>query len=345
MIPLLSVIIPIYNAQNYLRKCIDSILIQDFRDFELILINDGSTDNSSCICNEYVKIDNRVSVIHKENEGLVNTRKKGLMYAKGEYICFIDSDDWIENNYFSIMYDTILKRNVDIVICGFYFNYGDFKVESKNKFESGFYDKEMLIKYFYPKMLFSGEFFKFGIYPALWNKVIRKSLLLENIMKVDDRIKVGEDVATIFPTILDANSIYLLNDQFLYNYRLLNTSMTRSYDKEYYERILILFNVLFDAFKNKESSILTEQLDYYILYMLIASIENEYSERSESSFKEKISFLRKIIDNSSIVNSLHRINKKKLSKKAKLIHFLLTSNNVVVLNFCIIFYKLIRRKS
>ena len=111
-----SIVVPVYNAEKYLPKCIDSILNQTFKNFELILVNDGSKDNSLIICEDYKVSDRRIKVINKKNEGVSIARNIGINSAKGKYIMFIDSDDWIESNMVEKMYDAI--QNSDIAICG-----------------------------------------------------------------------------------------------------------------------------------------------------------------------------------------------------------------------------------
>jgi len=117
--PKISVIVPVYNVEKYLAKCIDSILAQTFTDFECILINDGSPDNSPAICDEYAKKDERMKVIHKENGGVSSARNTGLDIAQGEWITFADSDDWVDENYLELMYSNAIKNNCDLSICGF----------------------------------------------------------------------------------------------------------------------------------------------------------------------------------------------------------------------------------
>lgn len=113
-----SIIVPVYNSQKYIKKCIESILNQDKQEFELILINDGSTDNSYEICKRYSEYDNRILVIDKHNTGSADTRNLGIDLAKGEYICFIDSDDWIETNMISETYKLAIENNSDMIISG-----------------------------------------------------------------------------------------------------------------------------------------------------------------------------------------------------------------------------------
>jgi glycosyltransferase involved in cell wall biosynthesis len=115
--PEISIIVPIYNVENYLYKCINSILTQTFTDFELILVNDGSPDNCGEICNEYAMRDPRIKVIHKENKGLSSARNAGIRSATGKYIGFIDSDDYIGNNMYEILYENAEQFSSDIVVC------------------------------------------------------------------------------------------------------------------------------------------------------------------------------------------------------------------------------------
>lgn len=118
MNPKISIIVPVYNVEKYLPKCIESILNQSFKNFELILINDGSTDKSGEICNKYSEIDKRIKVIHNKNIGLAGTRNVGLKISKGEYIGFIDSDDYISEDMFKLLYNSCIEENSDISTIG-----------------------------------------------------------------------------------------------------------------------------------------------------------------------------------------------------------------------------------
>ena len=117
MKPKISIVVPVYNVEEYLRKCIDSILSQKFKEFELILVNDGSEDESGVICNEYVIKDDRVKVIHKSNGGLSSARNAGIDLSRCDYIGFVDSDDWIDDDMFEKLYFAIEKEKCDMAIC------------------------------------------------------------------------------------------------------------------------------------------------------------------------------------------------------------------------------------
>lgn len=116
----ISIIVPVYKVEKYLRKCVDSILAQTFTDFEVILVDDGSPDNSGKICDEYAEKDSRVRVLHKANGGLSSARNAGIEIAKGKYLGFVDSDDYIAEDMYELLYNNILKENADMSICGIY---------------------------------------------------------------------------------------------------------------------------------------------------------------------------------------------------------------------------------
>lgn len=119
-LPKISIIVPVYNVEKYLNKCLDSILAQTFEDYELLLIDDGSSDKSGNICDEYEKKDKRVKVFHKENGGQSSARNAGIDAACGEYIGFIDSDDYIDNDMFEQLYNDVTKNDADVAVCGIY---------------------------------------------------------------------------------------------------------------------------------------------------------------------------------------------------------------------------------
>ena len=190
-----SVIVPIYNVEAELRKCVSSILAQTYKDIEVILVDDGSPDNCSAICDEFARKDSRVVVIHKKNEGLVNARKSGLEKSTGRFISYVDGDDWIEEDFIKHLVDCQQKYNVDIVAAGFSKDIGDISDKHSNAIASGLYDKQKMIAEVYPKMICAGPYFYFGICSYVWNKLFKKELLFESQMAVDPRISVGDQKA------------------------------------------------------------------------------------------------------------------------------------------------------
>lgn len=138
--PLISVIIPVYNVEKYLHRCLDSVIEQTYKNLEVILIDDGSTDHSGEICDDYAAKDVRIHVIHQENQGVSAARNKGLDTAKGEYIAFVDSDDYILPEMYAKMLECIIENNVDFCVCQWQYEYADGRqVVQKDKIDPAIY--------------------------------------------------------------------------------------------------------------------------------------------------------------------------------------------------------------
>ncbi|POZ57580.1 putative glycosyltransferase EpsJ [Lysinibacillus sphaericus] len=327
-VPLLSIIVPIYNVELYLQQCVDSILRQTFEDFELILVNDGSTDNSPNICDEYAARDARIIVVHKENGGLVSARKAGLSIAKGKYIGYVDSDDWIEADMYQALCDAAQAFNVDIVICDIIENYLDYEVRSTQIVKPGLYRKDRMIKEVYPMMLYAGRYYQFGLFPSVSNKIFKKSLLEKFQFRVDDQIRMGEDVACTYPSLLNAKSIYLLDKQYLYHYRKNPSSMTASYDQKFFEKILVLYKHLRGL---SPAPYFANQLQYYLTYLVIAGVHNEFHRENKKSLREKRVFLKKMLKHRDINEVLQAICPNTLPFKVKIITVLLKRQSIFLL--------------
>ena len=152
-VPFLSIIVPAYNVENYIKQCVDSILAQSFTDFELLLVDDGSKDSTGKICDEYALKDTRVQVIHKQNGGLVSARKAGLAEAKGEYAAYVDGDDWIAEDMFQKLCECAIMQKVDVVVADFLCAYPDKEVKTTQNMRQGRFTKEELCKEVYPLSL------------------------------------------------------------------------------------------------------------------------------------------------------------------------------------------------
>jgi glycosyltransferase involved in cell wall biosynthesis len=339
--PFLSIIVPIYKVEMYLRECIDSILSQKFIDFELILVNDGSPDKCPHICDSYAEKDKRVKVIHKENGGLVSARKAGLSIASGNYVGFVDSDDWIKPEMYSVMCATAEKYAADIVICDILKSYPDKEVRQEQIIRPGLYDKEDMMKNIYPIMLYTGEFYRFGLHPSVSNKIFRRELLKNNLYNVNDSIKLGEDVACTIPCLLDAKRVYVLEDHFVYHYRQLDLSMTNSYDTDFLEKILVLNDHLKHLIEEKNTLVpsLIEQVYYYLNYLIIATVNNELNIYNKKSTGDKIRYIKKMLQNHNINEALNSISMRRLPLKSKVYLWLLQKKQIYVLYLII---KLVR---
>lgn len=201
---MISVIIPIFNAENYIHRCIDSILAQSYVDFELLLIDDGSTDSSGSICNEYALADNRVRVFHKENGGVSSARNMGLQYAHGEWITFVDSDDWIEKDALYNLYGNIVDS--DLVIASFVYEKTSKRVIEKltpNTVDISFENLSYI--------LMSGAFM------VPYCKLYRKDIIEKQKIRFDENVHSGEDSLFVFSYLLHIKKISAIDD-IIYHY-------------------------------------------------------------------------------------------------------------------------------
>lgn len=266
--PLISVVVAIYNEENYVKRCIESIINQTYKNLEIILVDDGSTDLSGQICDEYAKKDNRVKVIHKINEGAVSTRKAGVKLAHGYYIALVDGDDWIDLD----MYEKLLLQinDADIVVSGIIRNYNNHFIYEKNKIQDGIYTGSNLEEKVYQKMIYTGNFFERGLLPHLYKSLYKRELLLNNLLLVDNKIQLGDEMTCFYPAVLDAKKVVITSDCF-YHYRMREGSLMDNNDGSNLLRFKIVYKYLQKRFSyntNVRESLLS-QLDYLMIYCLL----------------------------------------------------------------------------
>ena len=281
MNPKLSVIIPVYNTENYLEKCINSVLNQTYRDFEIILTDDASIDRSGKICDDYAQKYDFIKVIHKEHGGPTQTRKVGLAAACGEYILYMDSDDRVEPDMYEYMMYNILQYNADIGICDIVVETEKNRTPLYRNISGGFYDKERLKKEIYPCMLYSETRNEPMIAPSLCNKIIRKPIIDKVLSEANEKIYYGEDAICTYPCMLDAQSIYIPKDKFFYVYRQTEYSLTRQYDKRLLNKLPLLIS-LFDAEFEKRNFDGKDQLNMYAAAQLAFSVRNKSKTRTQN---------------------------------------------------------------
>lgn len=260
-----SVIVPIYNVAEYLEKCISSIIAQTYDKIQIILVDDGSTDKSAQICDQYALKDSRIVVIHKENEGLVRARKSGLAAATGEYICYVDGDDWIEADMVEVLYMDMAEHETELVVSNHYCDTAGYVQRVSCKLEPGVYKTKDII----PVMLYADEFYQFGISQFIWAKLFRKDILWDIQMQVDDEINCGEDVAVTYPYILQTQNVYI-SDLTGYHYIQRAGSMMNCYDEDELFRNKRLIGYLKKTFAQSQySQCLEKQLNQYAKNLLL----------------------------------------------------------------------------
>ena len=223
---MISIIIPVYNAEKYLHRCVDSILAQSYTDFELLLIDDGSPDNSGTICDEYAVKDSRVRVFHKENGGVSSARNLGLDNALGEYVTFCDADDYVTSDWL-FTYCYTMSENVDLIVQGFYKIVGDNINENVLPFFEGdsVVDKQEMIK----RLVISSCF------GYVWAKAFRRELIERFHVRFDERSSFTEDAQFIAIFLEYASSVQIVNKA---NYYYIAPEKQKTYKGDKYYSIL-----------------------------------------------------------------------------------------------------------
>ena len=188
---LISIIVPIYNIRQYLDKCLSSIITQSYQNLEIILVEDGSTDESGIICDKYAECDRRIKVIHKQNGGLVSARKEGIKAAAGTYIGFVDGDDFIEPEMYEMLVRSIEEMQVDFVHSGYFKNDGqNLSVKSREKYL--FKDRKSREAFIKRQILDPTD--NQSVSPSIWSKLFRRDFLKEVYMGMQDNLSYGEDL-------------------------------------------------------------------------------------------------------------------------------------------------------
>lgn len=292
MKPLLSVIVPVYNVEKYLKRCLESILVQSWNDYEIILVDDGSTDSSAQICDLYAEKYEMIRVIHKENKGLSDTRNRGIEKASGEYVYFPDSDDWLEPNTFSELSDVIEELTYDIISFNreFVTSEEDKLISAKSRIQklSG---KQALLE-----MLNQGDVTGFAN-----DKIYRKKLFLDN----DIEFPVGkyyEDLGTNYKLFLKATKVYVTNQKY-YHYLITNPdSITQSWNEQKLQDMFGFYREIYYSplVREKFEELEIEILQAYYINGLIHILSSLY----KSNISAQYSDIEKDIKQEIVKNSL-----------------------------------------
>ena len=220
-----SIIVPIYNVENYLTKCVESLINQTYKNIEIILVDDGSPDNSPAICDKFSAKDDRIKVIHKENGGLVSARQTGAEIATGDYVICVDGDDWASHKLCEKVYEIIKDNPVDIVCFGYFSATETQSLAKPLPYEKGLYSRKDIERKIFPMLIQTKKATYFS--PSIALKAFKIDIYKKNQLNVDKRIGIAEDAACTIPCIYEAQSIYIAEDC-LYYYRQNATSMTKS---------------------------------------------------------------------------------------------------------------------
>lgn len=292
MKPLISIIVPVYNVEDFVGKCLESIIRQSYENLDIVVVDDGSTDGSGEICDEFAKKDKRIRVFHKKNGGLSDARNFGMKKSKGELIAFVDSDDWVKKDYISVMYEAMGETNAGVVVCGYN------NVKPKDITMSG---KDATVK-----LLTKQE----NLDIVAWNKLYRKSLFLDNEIYFPVGKK-HEDTLTTYKVLSKARKVNYIS-QSLYEYVERKNSIMGEGKIE--ERLLVRERAVKEAveyFKNnadlKQAAEISLLLAEYAFldFAISGKIDKKYGEIAKKWIKKH---KKEYVDNKYLTNKLKIYN-------------------------------------
>lgn len=335
---LVTVVVPVYNVEKYVEKCITSIVEQTYKNLEIIIINDGSSDNSPKICDEFAKIDSRIKVIHKKNEGAGMARNTGLSQANGDYICFFDSDDYIEPDTIEISLKTALSTNADMVL------FGHDVVSINGKIISTqipcppktLYEGEEIKNVLLPMELSSyqtkNEDWKISL--SACNKLYSMKIITESGWNfVSERVVLSEDHYSLTELHQSLNRVAII-DQVLYHYVVNNTSFSRKIDPNRFDLVKNFYNkmiVLSERMMLEE--VLNQPIKLVSFGLAISSMKQIV--KSDLSFKRRYEKIKEIVNDAQIREIVKTTNTKNLGLQ-KTILYQTVKNKLPLLCYIII---------
>lgn len=325
---MISIVIPVFNAAQYLPNMLDSVINQSYKNIEIILVNDGSTDNSSQVCHKYANLHNYITVYDRQNHGASASRNFGATKAKGDFIWFMDSDDILENNALFYAIELQAKYNADIVIGGMNFCFSE-----SNRVVQKVISKEMVLN----EQMFKQQYhmlFSINYISSLCNKLIRRSLIFDNNVKLNESLSMYEDFVFCMDILFKCKTV-VCHPKIFYNYQFRNTnSLSHRYKNHGLQMFFILENNIsryinyFDT--NNDKSIFS--LNNLLIYFAYECIKNEARHR-KSYLK-----VRNILHNETFYKTILKYNGYK--KKYKIIHYMIRRK----MAFFLIVYFIICRK-
>lgn len=333
---LVSVIVPVYNVEKYLEQCVNSILNQSYKLIEIILVNDGSKDSSGELCEILAKRDDRILVVHKDNEGLGLARNTGLKYVKGKYVTFIDSDDYADPDLIENLYNAIKENNADACIGGYKRVNDDGEVIYKETYEKKIYEKEECARELLPRMLGSSPEKSDSIRMSVWNVLYSMDIIRENNLDFpSERDYISEDIIFDIKYYRYCMRCVVINNS-SYTYRVNNTSLTQSYNKDRFKKHKFLYNEIAKMIKRYgliDECLVRLQRQYFVNVRYC--IRQEKKRISGLKMSERIKNITYIISDTQLKNIIRNYPKQHMGIKQKAFLFMVDKNYARVIDILI----------
>lgn len=307
-----SIIVPVYNVEKYIERCLKSLVNQTLKDIEIIIVNDDTPDNSMNLCQEYAKKDNRIKIFNKKNEGLGLTRNYGINQASGEFIAFVDSDDFVEKNFYEKMYESAIRNNSDIVFAEYKIYTYNNEIKYTNAGKIPFNNecvkpKEVLYSMLNIK---TDEYNNSNMGMSVWRAIYKKKIIEKNdIVFVSEREYISEDICFNFDILENSNLVSFAKGTYYY-YCYNSVSLSHSYRKDRMEKTKNLIHKLIEKAKisNEYEKMKTGLNDLFVSY--VHGIIKQEVNNKQLNFKQKKNNINKILDDIELREALNNKNKK-----------------------------------
>lgn len=331
---LISVIVPVYNVEKYLHQCIDSLLQQTYPNTEIILVDDGSKDNSGKICDEYAERYNNVIVVHKENAGLGMARNTGLEYITGKYVAFVDSDDWLSKDFLEVLHNNFISNNVDFCKSGFQQVKNNGIIVSVTQYKNELFEGDRAKKELLPRMVGSSPSQHDSIEMCVWGGLYNAEIIKSHGVRFpSERVLISEDLVFDIDYMQYANGACTV-DAVCYNYRVNENSLTRSYRPDRYKACAYFYSEMEKKLKNYGYDNMT-MLRLKRMFFIYAkmSIGQETSAISGLSSKQNRENIKAICNNSLLRNVIKDYPVYKLEFRQAVFILLIYFKSASILHF------------
>lgn len=336
-----SIIVPVYNVEAYIARCLDSLVNQTLKEIEIIIVNDNTPDNSIKICEEYASRDNRIRIFSKENEGLGLTRNYGMKHANGEFIAFVDSDDFIDKDFYEKLYKGAQMKQADVCFAeykAYKCNQEKEKIKGKIPFVNDTENTEDVLYSMLNFKKYGCEKCYMGM--SVWRAIYKRKIIQENnILFVSERKYISEDIIFNFDFLENSQKASFVKDTY-YHYCYNNTSLTHVYRKDRFEKAKVLKEKLIEkAIEYNELDNLDEGIIRFFMGYVRTAIKQEAC--NTISLKIRKQNIKKIINDEEVKKALK--NKQSENLKRNIFDFLMKTNQITILIiFCNIINKIKR---
>lgn len=322
-----SAIVPVYNSEDTVEATVKSIINQTITDIEVLLVNDGSTDNTLQVCKKMEAVDNRIKIINKENGGVSSARNTGLKIARGDYIGFVDADDWIEPNMFESMYSDMLSKNADIAMSNFYNGKNKVHLDIERSVLHNNDIFNLIVKNIISPVEDSTSVIMGNVWRCLFTKDIIKDIyFIEELPYMEDQLFVLE-------ALLNAN-IVIINQSYFYHYNVNYSSAMRNYKDNFYSLGKLYFEKLLLLLTKYDSRMKVEEnLRKRYLILILSFIRNEVHIDNPYNFLQRIRNIKQICNDKLLKNYLDDVSRLNLKLQQKISFNLISKNNYLILYF------------